>query len=177
MPNRSIREEGPQAPWSPRFPRLPHYPGSRNMSDYDDVIEVLEKKSATLKYQCDAVQRALVALRGADETPAPAPANAPRRTPKPRTSKKGKKGNRSAVKHFDWVKGRKMWDEGKTQAEIGDALGCTASGVYFRARTDGWPKRNLVKTRPAERPRIPVQKCPTCGAMTNVDPRERCHTA
>lgn len=144
------------------------------MSDYDDVIAVLENKSAILKNQYEAVQRALVSLRGADETPAAPPR---RQTPKPKTSKRRKKGNRTAVKLFDWEKGRKMWDEGKTQTEIAEALGCTGSGVSFRAREDGWPKRNPVRTKLADRPRIPVQKCPTCGAMTNVDPCEMCHTA
>lgn len=163
------------------------------MSDYDDVIATLEEKSTRLKKQYDAVQKALVSLRGADETPAPAPAKAPRRrTPSHKRSKKGKRGNHPANKDFDWVKGRKMWDEGRPVLEIAAAVGCSDAGVYYHAKHSKWPKRNgnakmkpadqpkvpvARKVKPADRPKIPVQKCPTCGKMTNVDPCEMCHTA
>jgi len=159
------------------------------MSDYDDVIATLEEKSTRLKRQYEAVQKALVSLRGADETPAVAPPSSrqapkPKAPSKPRPSKKRKTGNRSAVKLFDWVKGRKMWTEGKSGLEIAAALGCSDKDVYFRKKHDGWPSHSnqpkvpvARKVKPADRPKIPVQKCPTCGAMTNVDPCEMCHTA
>ena len=86
---------------------------------------------------------------------------------------------------FDWELGRKLWDQGKRALEIAKALGCTEAAVYWQARYHDWPKRNQpidaehrsrkAKIPLSKRERIPVQQCPHCGHLTNVDPCERCH--
>ena len=135
------------------------------MNKYNDVIAMLEKKSAEMKWEYDNIQKVLTSLRGLVE-----PQSA---TPEPKPRRKSKRLNKQK---FDWVKGRNMWDAGKSPTQIANALGCSSQGIYYRAKQDGWPDRPKFIKKPADRPKIPVQKCPHCGQMTNVDPCEMCHT-
>jgi hypothetical protein len=129
------------------------------MSEYDDVIAVLEEKSTRLKREWNAVRKALATLKGAKVTPAAPPS--PRRPPTREPTK------------YDWTKGKRMWDEGRSIPDITAALGCTDGAVYYRAKHDGWPKRDAK----AKREKITQQKCPSCGLKTDVDPCGHCHTA
>ena len=52
----------------------------------------------------------------------------------------------------DWARGRKLWDQGKSPKEIGEALGCTTQAVYGTQYRDHWPKRGKKNGRKVKAP-------------------------
>jgi len=103
----------------------------------------LQQTMDDLVAQRDRLDAAITALQelGAAVLPSENGTRAPRaaRRSPAKTPKAGKvDGRRSTT---DWVRGRKLWDQGKSPKEISAALGCTTQAVYGTQYRDHWPRR------------------------------------
>jgi hypothetical protein len=96
-------------------------------------------------------------------------------------SKRDRDGWPRRYNPIDWVKARRLWDEGEISiCEIGRRIGVTDGSIHYHAKAHGWPPRGKAKQEKANpgavRREIAARQCPHCSAMTHTDPCEVCHT-